>query len=235
MIAEACSSLWQLNRSTISANFEHGRTMPKSRIRKGRKLSGGSGLTIGERSSPAKRRRQNVIIAVTVTLVAAAIGTYWWISSEAERDFLAIAAEGNAALSGVKNERSLGGGHLRPGQTRTYPSRFPTSGSHHSVPTEPGFYENRQSAIELVHALEHGHIVIYYDKPGANVLETIRRWTRLYSGQWGGIVATPMSRLGRKIVLTAWTKRLDQARFDTPAAAAFIDAYRGRGPEKPIR
>ena len=209
--------------------------MPKSGIRKGRKRPSGSGLMIGERSSPAKRRRRNVIIAVTVTLIAVAIGAYWWISSEAERDFLAIATEGNAALSGVKNERSLGGGHLRPGQTRTYASRFPTSGSHHSVPTEPGFYENRQSAIELVHALEHGHIVIYYDKPGAVVLDTLRRWTRLYSGHWSGIVATPMSRLGRKIVLTAWTKRLDQARFDMPAAAAFINAYRGRGPENPVR
>ncbi len=209
--------------------------MPKSRARKGRKSSGGSGLTIGELSSPAKRRRGNAIIAVTVAIIAAAIGAYWWLSAAAERNFLEFAEEGKAALAGVKNERSLGGGHLEPGRTRTYLSRFPTSGSHHRVPTEPGFYENQQPAIQLVHALEHGLIVIYYDKPGAVVLETLRRWSRLYSDHWDGIVATPISGLGRKLVLTAWAKRFDQAPFDMPAAAAFIDAFRGRGPENPVR
>ncbi len=174
-------------------------------------------------------------MAVTVAIIAAAIGAYWWRSAAVERDFLALAAEGKAALSGVRNERSLGGGHLGLGQTRTYPSRFPTSGSHHSVPTEPGVYQDQQPAIHLVHALEHGHIVIYYDKPGGAVLETLRRWTKLYSGHWDGVVATRMSGLGRKIVLTAWTKSFSQAEFDRPAAAAFIDAFRGRGPENRVR
>jgi len=167
--------------------------------------------------------------------MAAAMGAYWWISTEVERAFLALAAEGKPVLSRVTNEKSFGGGHLGPGQTRTYPSRFPTSGSHHRVPTGPGFYRNPLSAIHLVHALEHGHIVIYYDKPGAAALKTLRRWAGLYSGHWDGVVVTPMSGLGEKIVLTAWAKRLDQARFDMPAAAAFIDAFRGRGPEKPVR
>jgi len=209
--------------------------MPKSRTRKGRKSPGGSGLTPAKRWSPGMRRRGNAIIAATVVIIAAALGAYWWVSAAAEREFLALAAEGTAALSGVRTERSLGRGHLRPGRTRTYPSWFPTSGKHHSIPTGPGFYATPQPPIHLVHALEHGHIVIYYDKPPDAVLEILRRWTRLYSGHWDGVVATPMSRLGRKIVLTAWTKRLDQAEFDMPSAAAFIDAFRGRGPENPVR
>ena len=152
-----------------------------------------------------------------------------------ERDCLVLAVEGKAALSRVTNEKLLGRDHVRPGQSRTTRSRFPTSGSHHRVPIEPGFYQNQQSAIQLVHALEHGHIVIYYDKPGDAVLKTFRRWTRLYSGDWDGVVVTPMSGLGRKIVLTAWGKRLDQVLLDMPAAATFIDAFRGRGPEISVR
>jgi hypothetical protein len=87
----------------------------------------------------------------------------------------------------------------------------------------------------LVHALEHGHIVIYYDKPDAEALKTLRVWSGLYSGQWDGVVVTPKPGLGQKIVLTAWAKRLDQNQLDMPLAAAFIDAFRGRGPENPVR
>ena len=35
--------------------------------------------------------------------------------------------------------------------------------------------------------------------------------------------------------MTAWRKRLRLKTFDASAAAAFIDAYRGRGPENPVR
>lgn len=209
--------------------------MPKSRTRKDRKSPGGRGLNPAKRWSPEKRRRGNAIMAATVAIFAAAIGAYWWVEAAAEEDFLVLAAEGKAALSAVRHERSLGRGHLGLGRTRTYPSQFPTSGSHHSVPAESGVSDDQQPAIHLVHALEHGQIVIYYGKPGDAVLETLRRWTGLYSGRWDGVVATPMPGLGRKIVLTAWRKRLDQAEFDRPAAAAFIDAFRGRGPENRVR
>ena len=100
---------------------------------------------------------------------------------------------------------------------------------------EPGFYDVPQPPNQLVHAVEHGHIAIYYERPGAAALETIRSWTELYDGHWDGIVATPMPGLGKKVVLTAWTKRLSLKKFDAPAAAAFIDEYRGRGPENPVR
>ena len=47
-----------------------------------------------------------------------------------------------------------------------------------------------QTAERLVHALEHANIVIYYDKPGDAVLQTLDSWTGLYGGQWSGIVVT---------------------------------------------
>jgi hypothetical protein len=67
----------------------------------------------------------------------------------------------------------------------------------------PGYYETHQPPIHLVHALEHGHIVIYYDKPDAEGLKTLRVWSGLYSGQWDGVVVTLKPGLGQKIVLTA--------------------------------
>jgi hypothetical protein len=155
--------------------------------------------------------------------------------AEAESKFLELAAAGEAALSEVRREPSLGRTHLRLGETYSYNNRFPVSGPHHPVPIEPGFYDAPQPPIQLVHALEHGHIVIYYDKPGDDALRTLRRWSDRYSGSWSGIVVTPMPRLGDRIELTAWTRRLGPARFDPAVAAAFVDAFRGRGPENPVR
>jgi hypothetical protein len=44
-----------------------------------------------------------------------------------------------------------------------------------------------------------------------------------------------MPGIGQQIILTAWTKELRLEEFDAAAAAAFIDRFRGRGPEHPVR
>ncbi len=208
----------------------------RSKSKKGRKSSGGGAcLNYGGHYAPARRRRDYAITAAVLAAAAVAIGTWWWWSASSKQEFLALAAAGQDALSKVKTEFSRGGGHFGSGQTGNYDSRFPTSGVHHPVPTEPGFYDVPQPASQLVHAIEHGHIAIYYDRPGAEALETLANWTELYDGHWDGVVATPMPGLGKKVVLTAWTKRLSLGRFEAAAAAAFIDEYRGRGPENRVR
>ena len=67
------------------------------------------------------------------------------------------------------------------------------------------------------------------------MLQTLDAWADVYDGRWDGIVVTPMVGLGQSVVLTAWNRRLDLDRFDPASAAAFIDGYRGRGPENPVR
>ena len=69
----------------------------------------------------------------------------------------------------------------------------------------------------------------------AEIEETLREWTRLHSGRWDAFVVVPDRRLGRSVVLTAWRRSMELKRFDAASIAAFIDAYRGRGPELPVR
>ena len=208
--------------------------MARSKNRRRRKSSGGRNLTHGGHYPKSRRRRDYAIAAAISTAIIAGTGTYWWWLADAENKFLALAAEGEAILAEVIREPSLGRTHLGSGESYAYDSRFPVSGPHYLVAAEPGFYTFRQAPIQLVHALEHGHIVIYYDKPGDDVLKTLQEWVDRYSGHWDGVVVTPMPRLGDRIELTAWTRRLGLARFD-PAAAAFVDAFRGREPENPVR
>ncbi len=96
-------------------------------------------------------------------------------------------------------------------------------------------YTVSQPDVQLVHALEHGNIVIYYDQLAKDDLSTLESWAGLYTGQWSGVVVAPRPGLGGEIVLTAWRKILRQKTFDTASAAMFVDTYRGRGPEHPVR
>ena len=123
--------------------------------------------------------------------------------------------------------------HVPDGVAVDYGTPYPTSGVHSERRTEPGFYADRQPLPRLVHALEHGTIVIYYGEPGEEVLATLRAWCEGHQGgAFGGIIAVPDPKLSRGIVLTAWEHRLVLRRFNGTAAQEFIHAYHGRGPEQ---
>jgi hypothetical protein len=211
--------------------------MPKSKRRKGAKeRAGGTGLPESRQSAGASRRNL-AILAVVILLGAGYLGYDFWQGSQGKAGFDALAAEGRAALAGVDSHPAQPNStvHLRPGETHAYGESFPTSGPHDATPTNPGFYRESQPARNLVHALEHGHVVIYYEAPGEDALATLRDWAGLFTGHWDGLVVTPKSGLGPNLILTAWRKRLDLQAFDGPAIAAFVDAFRGRGPENPVR
>jgi hypothetical protein len=78
-------------------------------------------------------------------------------------------------------------------------------------------------------------VVIYYDSPPADAMAMIREWAGLYVGPWSGVVVTPAPGLGEEVVLTAWNRTLRLNPFEPAAAAAFIDRFRGRGPENRVR
>lgn len=212
-----------------------GGKQPTRAATKGGTSGGGKAVRWGAKKSTSTDRRLNWILAGLAAAAVIGGGVYWWQQNRAAHAFDALVAEGQAALQRVEESPSRGRDHLAPGASYRYAERFPTSGPHAPNPTEPGFYESSRPATRLVHALEHGNIVIYYDRPGEAALERLRAWAGLFGGQWDGVVATRKAGLGQAVVLTAWRKTLRLGSFDPAAAAAFIDAYRGRGPENPVR
>ena len=83
--------------------------------------------------------------------------------------------------------------------------------------------------------MEHGNVVIYFDPSDTDIIDTVKGWTSIYGGVWDGVVAVPRGGLNNQVVLSAWRKRLKLKPFDRATAAAFIDTYRGRGPERAVR
>lgn len=153
----------------------------------------------------------------------------------ATADFDALVAQGQAALARVETSESAGREHVEADRSVLYPELPPTSGPHYDQWVEPGFYGEPQKRELLVHALEHGNIVIYYDRLDAASEVTLRTWAEAFSGQWDGVVVVPLPGIGANVILTAWQKKLVLSSFEAASAAAFIDAYRGRGPEHPVR
>jgi len=51
----------------------------------------------------------------------------------------------------------------------------------------------------------------------------------------GRVLVVRREGLGQRLILTAWNKILRLDHFDPAVAAAFVDKYRGRGPENPVR
>lgn len=163
-------------------------------------------------------------------------GFFWWQGQQTAGGFDALITQGKPGLQArVVTHTDAGRGHINIGTPVQYATDPPTSGVHWPNWTNPGFYERSEPKEKLVHALEHGNVVIYYDQPSAEALNQIRSWQRLFTGQWDGLVVVPKQGLGQTIELTAWNKLLRLETWDAPLAAAFIDAYRGRGPENPVR
>ncbi len=208
--------------------------MPKSRARKKYKKDQGKKIDWGA-SAKKGSGRINIVLGALAVVAVAAGGLYLWRNFQTGSTFEALVAEGGPALARVETTRDLGGGHLTPGRGHLYDERFPTSGIHDQRPTSPGFYREAQPATRLVHSMEHGNIVIYSETPGAEAIGLLKDWTSLYGGKWDGVVAAPSSGLGKAVVLTAWRKILKLDEFDPAAAAVFIDAFRGRGPENRVR
>jgi hypothetical protein len=107
-----------------------------------------------------------------------------------------------------------------------YNSLPPTSGPHFPFAPAVGVYAEALPNGLLVHALEHGHIVIVYaqNTPAATV-KTLTYLARRYPAD---VLLAPYPALPYGIALTAWSRIELQDSLDQASAVAFIRALRGR-------
>lgn len=198
-----------------------------------RRKNPASKVVSGQGGASGKRRVPWLLIAAAALL---AWGGYtFWQGRTAASSFDRYLVQGRGIELAVEEQPSHGSTHLQPGADFRYGESIPTSGPHSPYDLKPGFYTKPQPLERLVHNLEHGNIVIYYDQANSATLRLLRSWTRTFGGPMDGLIVAPMEGLGSRVVLTAWQKKLVLDPFDPVTAAVFIDAYRGRGPESSVR
>lgn len=161
-----------------------------------------------------------------------------FVMRTATGEFAQLVRQGAGDVRSMQvRHRDLGRGHVPFGSEINYNSVPPTSGAHYGSWINPGYYSNEQEPKQLVHSLEHGHVVAYYgndiDEESKDMLID---WTRNFRNEWAGFIVAPFDEIeGEGIILNAWRTTLTLDKFDPAITAAFIDRHRGRGPENPVR
>lgn len=91
--------------------------------------------------------------------------------------------------------------HIADGATVVYRSRPPTSGTHWQTPAAVGIYDEELPDAQLVHNLEHGHVVIRHrgltGAQGATILAVVQ-------ADPASVVVSPKSDLEWRLALTSW-------------------------------
>ena len=131
----------------------------------------------------------------------------------------------------VESFASEGSGHTADKVTyKTFP---PTSGDHNPAPARYGFYQEAPPFENLVHSMEHGDIIIYYDPSGISDAQlTELKGLSKFTYEGSGTQVVPNTAIESPIVMTAWTKMMKLAVYDIKKMKQFIYDHMFRGPEK---
>jgi hypothetical protein len=145
----------------------------------------------------------------------------------------------DALLSGVERHPSEGTSHVASGTEIEYDTAPPTSGPHYASTVSAGFYEETPALGSLVHTLEHGAVVVYYDPAAVTpaARESLRLYASAHTGTWRSVVVvpSPAAEPDAPYVLTAWRTSYRLTEYDAERVRAFLAEYLGRGPENPVR
>lgn len=128
---------------------------------------------------------------------------------------------------------TAGQAHLPPGQPAIYPATPPYGGQHWTQPLRCGIYEAEQPFEPIVHTMEHGAVVLYY-QPLVVAEDTVAELRLLASAllnEGARLIMTPSSRLGVPVALASWGRLLSLDGFEEERIRDFIDAFEGDGPE----
>jgi hypothetical protein len=177
---------------------------------------------VAEKAAEHRQRSQWIWIGTAVIGILLLIGVVAWSIQKA-----------NQPVPG-ESMPIQGQQHIVPGQSHPpYNSDPPTSGWHYDEPAKAGFYETSLPDEQLVHNLEHGHVIISYDcnklADCEDVKAELRRLVDRF--QHWKIVAVARENADAAIALTAWG-RIDKIDgYDEDRVVAFVKRWRNRGPE----
>jgi hypothetical protein len=123
-----------------------------------------------------------------------------------------------------------------------YNSNPPTSGPHFAASFQAGFYE--QDSVDslpqfpvgyLVHNLEHGYVIFWYNcqNLSAEECETLKDRLRGILDRSGNfkVIAFPWEEMDYNVVATTWGRMVRFDGLDVDAALDFINTYRNVAPE----
>ncbi len=188
--------------------------MSKAKKRKKRRLE--------ERAAESRDRQNRLWIGAGVIGVLLLVGVVAWSVFQSNQP-----TPGQAMP--IQGQQHIPVGQSHP----AYNSDPPTSGWHYAEPARAGFYDTPLPDEQLVHNLEHGHVIISYDCGKLSDCESVQAELQDIVGRFQRwkIVAVARENADAAIALTAWGRidKLDS--YDEDRIVAFVKKWRNRGPE----
>jgi hypothetical protein len=190
------------------------------------------------KSKRRKERTRNVIVGGVIA--ALAIAGIAWLATQSR----ARASGETVPIPQVETVPEMPEvAHVAEG---TDPGPFnsdpPTSGKHYATPAIAGFQEvgDLESfgdfpAGYLVHSLEHGHVIFWYncDVLSEAECEDLKDEIKQVMGRVGDfkVIAFPWPSIEEPVVLTSWGRLLRFEEFDAEIAEQYVKNFRNQAPE----
>lgn len=181
---------------------------------------------------PRRSRIVFIAVAAAIVLAAGAVGIGFILSGGGD-DAGGAVADGPGSCE-LQTFDALEASHVQelPADYE-YNSTPPTSGLHNAQTAIWNLYDQPVPAINYVHNLEHGGVVVQY---GSEIQEaTVSEIAAWYNDDPRGLIVAPLAAdveeedatLAGQVVLTAWTHKMTCSTFDEGAFDDFVDDYRG--------
>ena len=217
-----------------------GSTRPRQRPKRGAAstpATEGSTLVTREqriadrRRAVRRRERRNRFIVVVVAVIAIGAFGLNFLSQRRTNQRLESALTGGSCRVDAASDRDSGSGrnHVASPSFKVNP---PAGGNHTVQAASAGDFTggNFPPDGQVVHALEHGYVALWYrpDTP-AEMVDTLRGVRNEFDRD---VLLLPRASLPVAVAATAWHHRLLCDTAEPEALRRFVRAYRNKGPER---
>lgn len=178
----------------------------------------------------AARKRNLVTLVIAVVVLGVVVGL---VISNRDGDDAAIAAgsvsEREAGCTPIEEHEIEGQEHVEV--TPQYGTNPPTSGNHLQTPASPGFFEEAVDPGALVHNMEHGQIIFWYDPDAPD--EVIDTLEGVVDQEFEASLAVPWDEIEspHTFAMTAWGASQHCRQVSQEVVDAFREQFQGKGPE----
>lgn len=175
----------------------------------------------------AARKRNMITLLIAVVVLGVVVALV--LQNRTDDTELATVGRGKAGCGEIETHEIEGQEHVEV--TPEYGTNPPTSGNHLQTPASPGFFDEPVDPGALVHNMEHGQIVFWYDPEAPQ--ETIDAIEAVVDQEFEATVAVPWDDVESPYTfyMTAWGASQGCREVSQEVVNAFREQYQGKGPE----
>lgn len=184
-----------------------------------------------QQQTQAARKRNLMTLAIAALVATLVVALIIMERPEEVSDDFGVASD-ESGCTDIETFEDEGRGHIDEGSPLSYKTQPPTSGEHYPSVADGGFSSEPVNEGNVVHNLEHGQIVIWYDPqaPGS-VLEDIET----YVDDAGlPMLAVPYESVpsGYNFTIGAWGATQSCEDVSGEVLGGFRERFQGKGPEQ---